>query len=424
MSAQATKVRSVIALSADEFERESFKVGTALLPELEYRPSFGIDELLRDISTGSIAHDAIILVGRVEGPSALNVVGTLHRRLPGASIVIVLPSEAQRIVDNAMLAGACAALNSRWRPTDLALVLKRILSRKTALQTTEESALLAQTQADGLGTTSGQEKHVGQAGRVVAVMGAKGGCGKSTIALAVAWLLARSGIKTAILDYDFQYGDLAYLLNWDDAPTLEELSSALMHSPLPAKHCGHQVAPLLTAFSFRPSPREVRLFKEVHRACLDRLAHEYDVVVVNTGAFWDVFQRELAEQADLALVVTQQSLSATRATLHLKEHLETISGMSHAPLFIVNRVRGELLNPSDIETALDVDELVLIEEGTPEFQILFEGGNIEAALEEWERTDAGMGLLIEKISALLALPVHSVNALRNDMAKKRRWFRK
>ena len=57
-----------------------------------------------------------------------------------------------------------------------------------------------------------------RAGFLLTVVSGSGGAGKSTVATLAALLGARRGLRTALLDADLQFGDLAALMG--DAPSV------------------------------------------------------------------------------------------------------------------------------------------------------------------------------------------------------------
>ena len=61
------------------------------------------------------------------------------------------------------------------------------------------------------------------AGTVVAVVGASGGCGKSTIASLLASLCARAGLVTLAIDADLQFGDMHRMLGVREPVRMDEV---------------------------------------------------------------------------------------------------------------------------------------------------------------------------------------------------------
>lgn len=144
-----------------------------------------------------------------------------------------------------------------------------------------------------------------QLGKTIIFTGGVGGCGKTTLALLSAVGLARSGIKVGLVDFDLQFGDLAFLLGLDDAHTLYETVTDITHT-INAETIRSLVHPISGEVEFIAAPRRpeqaeavVPHTREVLAACRSL----FDVTVVDAGDYWGDCIAELLCWADDVVIV-------------------------------------------------------------------------------------------------------------------------
>lgn len=167
----------------------------------------------------------------------------------------------------------------------------------------------------------------------VAVTGAKGGVGKTTIAVNLAILLAKAGYRTLLADLDPGCGDvgvhlrLAARRDLDDAAAGEcSAREALVDGP----------AGISVLLGKSGSNRLVG--DAPMTALLDELtvvARDFDVVVADTGAGIGPATMSVAERADVVLGVTTPDAAALTDTYAFTKVLQQSRG--ELPRVVVNR---------------------------------------------------------------------------------------
>ncbi len=204
---------------------------------------------------------------------------------------------------------------------------------------------------------------------VIVVASGTGGSGKSTLSALMALIAARAGLATVAVDADFQFGDLHHLLRKPEPFRIEELieSPARLEGLVAQSKEG---APALLA-----APRRLETSEDVARGfphVLASVASSFDVVVVNTGAFWSDVQAMAFDVADSVVFVTDSRPSSLRATTHAVELCARIGVATAGFVFVVNRhEKSSLLSAVDVSCTLrgshaielpyggrDVDELL------------------------------------------------------------------
>lgn len=172
----------------------------------------------------------------------------------------------------------------------------------------------------------------------LAVAGAKGGVGKTTLAVNLAILLARAGHRTLLVDFDPGCGDVGVHLRLAGRRDLEDLAAGSC-TPRDALVDGPGGMAVLLGRSGSPSlaGADPALLERALRA-VDEAAAEFDVVVCDTGAGIGLATIAVAQRADLVLgVSTPDAVALTDAyalckVLHLRG--------APLPHLVVNRTRS------------------------------------------------------------------------------------
>ena len=172
----------------------------------------------------------------------------------------------------------------------------------------------------------------------LAVAGAKGGVGKTTLAVNLAILLARAGHRTLLVDFDPGCGDVGVHLRLAGRRDLEDLAAGAC-APRDAMVDGPGGIAVLLGRAGSPAlgGADPALLERALRA-VDEAAAEFDVVVCDTGAGIGPATIAVASRADLVLgISTPDAVALTDAyalckVLHLRG--------ARLPHLVVNRVRS------------------------------------------------------------------------------------
>lgn len=205
-------------------------------------------------------------------------------------------------------------------------------------------------------TTSSAETVSKPKGFMLAVIGAGGGVGKSSVSTLIACASQRAGLSTVLVDADLQFGDIHYLMGIESPLTLDAAVAA--PARLDTLERGGN-APAVLAAPAHLEQSEV-VFDQL-QSIIERLRQSFDVVIVNTSSWYNDAQMQVIEQATNVLFVLDQRPSSVRACRHALE-LCTRCGIAAQPfMFVLNRCsRHALFSSLDISCALKgvhVDEL-------------------------------------------------------------------
>lgn len=172
----------------------------------------------------------------------------------------------------------------------------------------------------------------------LAVTGAKGGVGKTLIAVNLALQLCRAGHRTLLVDLDPGLGNVDVHLRLHSLLNLEDVAEgacsaeqALVEGPGGLRVlCGRSGSTALASGD--------TAFLQRVLAVVDEVGRDFDVVVADTGAGIGPCVLAVAERADLVLAVTTPdpaSLTDTYAQCKLLHHRGR-----RLPRLVVNRVRN------------------------------------------------------------------------------------
>ena len=299
------------SIVADETERQHLEDvlissgrGKLAGPGFALPPNFHpADANLRQLQAQS---PEIVLVGMpaagTSPDAAFGVIAWVRAQMPVAHVMAVGPMlEAQWIV-GAMRAGAIEYLDRPLRAAALEEALQR-------LQAAPSTALAPITR-----------------GKLFAVIGARGGCGSTTVAVNLALsleALRRKPDRPTLLLDAAPLGHAALHLNLKPQFTLTDLlghtarlDAALLNSLL----IKHESNLELLAGAAAPLPRAS--LDADHGAWLELLLQAYPIVVADLSARLDALTEAVIEHADRILFVTQTDMVSLWSAAKVRQHLD------------------------------------------------------------------------------------------------------
>jgi pilus assembly protein CpaE len=188
-------------------------------------------------------------------------------------------------------------------------------------------------------------------GRVIAVLGARGGAGATFLATNLAAALAGSGATTALADLDLFFADLTPALGVDGhEPTLADLA------PLASEVTAEQLDRVLydhpRGFRVLPAPGDPQQAATIGprqvTAAVGALSLRHEVVVVHVPRQLGPPALAALESADVILVVLSLDVLAFRDARRLLGFLEANRLRSRCRLVVNRAVRSEVA-PADAE---------------------------------------------------------------------------
>lgn len=182
-------------------------------------------------------------------------------------------------------------------------------------------------------------------GKIIAVMGTRGGVGTTTIAVNLAWHLAnRVGRRVALIDLDLQASDTSLMLNLRASNSLREALDnpyrvdSLYLERVMLRH-GEK---LFVLTSEEPLSDELSFAPEGIEKLVSVLQSDFHYVVLDIPRAHTAVNTRAAELATLRVIVADETLRSLREVVRTRELFRQSQGQEGNSLLVLNRA-GERL---------------------------------------------------------------------------------
>lgn len=268
-----------------------------------------------------LSADLVLVVAGDDPESALEMVRAAAAGFPRTAVLMAGTDHGVSLILRAVRAGAREFLPLPATGTDLLESIGRLCPR--------------------VGASAGMPRSP----QVIAVTGAAGGVGCTSIAVNLAATLCKTMRRdTVIADFDLLLGSLEEGLGVIPDNSLEvlvrnlgELDPGLLKRWLPRHSSGLYVLPHPVSMD-----ESARIEHESLRQVLLLLKETFDSIVIDTSKGLQATDFLAFDQADVVLVVLQLNLDCTRNTVRLLQYLNMFEGYAEKVRLVVNRVNSPL----------------------------------------------------------------------------------
>ncbi len=287
------------------------------------------------------SHGAEVVVVGPETPivQALAVASSIDERQPGMSSILVA-SRSTDLLDQAIRAGASGILDPLALDSEIREVVENARSR-------------AQRRQAHLGSDASRPSP----NRVIPVLAAKGGVGKTTISTNLASALAKEFPRqVVIVDIDIQFGDVCSNLGIDPTNTLTDTLQYGEHLDITTLKAFLTPAQSdqLFVLAAPHTPMDAEPLSAAHVGRVLRLLKaEFRFVVIDTSPGIDEVALEALDVGTDLVILTSMDVPSVRAAAKELDALRQL-GMEHLNWHLVlNRANSKVgLSEDDIELAL------------------------------------------------------------------------
>jgi pilus assembly protein CpaE len=262
-----------------------------------------------------------------------------------------------------------------------------------------------------------------RSGKMIAVCSAKGGIGRTTLTVNLAVALMKKNFSVAIMDGDFQFGDVNLAMDLKFSLTIKEVLEgieSLDEYSLANYLAVHESGVRVLSAPERPEFADL-ITNEAADKILDVLLTGHDYVVVDTPVGLNEQSIRFIERADQILVVTNLEMAALKNTKLLLETLE-ILGLREKIRIIINRANMEsVIQATDAAKILAEENPIYIPN---DFQICSQSINLGVPFViKHGKSDVAKGVF------KMAEFISSKNVIKSTKAKKNhspftKWFSK
>jgi len=355
-------IRAVVAVEG----LDAFDVQRALPDDANFALlalTEGVDETIRAIAKDQPDLLVVACQGR-EDDRTLHIIDGAHRAAPDVPIIVLAATSPNGFLRRAFEAGAADMAIFPQTKEQLRLAMSVAIARRP-----------------GHGADEGGRKE----GRLICVLGPKGGTGKTLTSTNLSTALALAGKKVLVIDLDLQFGDVALCLGLPPERTMYDLAispGGLDEGKLKDYVMTHDTGVDVLLAPARPDQASA-LTIDLLRDILVIARRAYDFVIADTPpGFTAELIATIDASSDLVMVGTLDSLSLKNTKLGLEtlalmdydprkirlvlNRADTRVGISHHDVVTVLGSEPEIFIPSDREIPRSVNEGVPITLSRPQ----------------------------------------------------------
>jgi len=283
-----------------------------------------------------LSPDVVLMDINMPDMDGIAATEAIRAKQPAVQVVILSVQSDQNYMRKAMLVGARDFLTKPPMGDELISAIRRAGEMARV-----EKSKSAQVQVMPVaGSISGLAGLRGPKGKIISVYSPKGGVGCTTIAVNLALTLNNGDTRVALVDGNFQFGDVAVFVNeqgkntiLDLAPRAEELDPEIVEEVM-VKHSGSGLH--ILASPSRPEHAEKISSSQFSRV-LEFLSQMYAYVVIDTATLLSDVTLAAVDLSDLIVLVTSQDIPSIKNCRLFLDLLQNLGVERGRILFVMNR---------------------------------------------------------------------------------------
>jgi pilus assembly protein CpaE len=256
----------------------------------------------------SLRPDALLLDINMPEMDGIATAEALSSRAPTTAVIMMSVQGEADYLRRSMLAGAREFLVKPFSSDELVASIRQVVSR-------ERDKLSRVVVTNEPPPASAERTEENRAGRIVTVFAAKGGVGRTTLAVNLAAAATTLGQKVVLVDGSLQFGDVAMMLNLDPKnKSIADVARAVANDesdPLEGSLASHAGFDILMA---PPSPEMAELvtadqFEKIAAA----LRRTHDLVIIDAWPWLQDTTLAFLDQADVILAMLTLEITSIKS---------------------------------------------------------------------------------------------------------------
>src|SRR5882762_8299019 len=203
-------------------------------------------------------------------------------------------------------------------------------------------------------------------GRIIAIVGAKGGVGASTIAHNVAWAIARDlALDSVVADLDLAFGTAG--LDYNQDPPQGIADAVFSPDRVDTAFIDRLLSKCTDHLSLLAAPATLeRVYdfgSEAFDSIFDTLRSTMPCIVLDVPHQWSGWTKRILVNADDILIVAAPDLANLRNAKNLFDYLRAARVNDHRPSYCLNQVgvpKRPEIKPADFAKALEDQPVAII----------------------------------------------------------------
>ena len=314
--------------------------------------------------------DVILMDINMPDIDGITATEMIRQKLPHVQVIILSVQNDQNYMRRAMLAGARDFLTKPPMGDELISAIRRAgdMARSERAKGVQQQQLVAAVTSGGP-TLSGMPA---VKGKIVTVYSPKGGTGCTTVAVNLALALNSEDTRTALVDANLQFGDVAVFINVQGKNTMIELAPRVdeldldMVEEIMVKHEASGLR--ILAAPMRPEMAE-QIGVDQFIKIVQFMQRMYAYVVIDTSPILTDLILSVFDASDVIVLVTTQEIPSIKSSRLVLDLFHTMGLGKEKLLFVMNRYDKRIaITPErvsenlkhEISTTIPLDEKIVI----------------------------------------------------------------
>lgn len=229
-------------------------------------------------------------------------------------------------------------------------------------------------------------------GRIIAVIGAKGGVGASTLSHNIAWAIARDlALDAVVADLDLAFGTAG--LDYNQDPPQGIADAVFAPDRVDTAFIDRLLSKCTDHLSLLAAPATLdRVYDfgaEAYDSILDTLRSSVPCIVLDVPHQWSGWARRTLVSADDILIVAEPDLANLRNTKNLFDLLKAARPNDRAPLYCLNRTgvpKRPEISAREFAKAMECDPVASIPFEPQTFGVAANNGQMIAEISSTHRS--------------------------------------